>query len=505
MIKVVKKTFPYLLLIIFLIIPLNGFCQQSPIIKKGIDEYKDESYEEAIVTLAQARKEDPGSSVAAFFLGMAYKQTMDYGKALENLLDAVTLAPRIKEALIEVVDVSLQLKKIDTAKKWIGVAEKENIFPAKIAFLKGLILTQEGKNKEAAESFTKAKSIDPKIAQAADIQIALTYMKDRRLNDAKKSFESAIMSDPQSDLAGFARQYLDSVEQRILAEKPFRFTLGVYGQYDDNVVLKPNDQTFATGITNEGSLVLNSSFRVNYVPILTGPWLFSAQYAVGSSLHDKNRHSHDSLSNSISITPGYNFGEFAIYLATNYNHAMVRSPSYKGYSGSFSTGPLLRMAIKGDQLLEVFSGYTNTKYFQPALAPEEDRDERGYRSYISWLWLFKKDYFLNLRFQADKQDTDGQNWANSTFGFSVNYAMPVYENVKLQLSGQINKQDFDNRNTFFDKTREDTLYTFSGGFSWDWRKNTTLIIQYTGMRSDSNIGMYDYTRNMYTLGMEYRF
>ena len=93
MIKVVKKTFPYLLLIIFLIIPLNGFCQQSPIIKKGIDEYKDESYEEAIVTLAQARKEDPGSSVAAFFLGMAYKQTMDYGKALENLLDAVTLAP----------------------------------------------------------------------------------------------------------------------------------------------------------------------------------------------------------------------------------------------------------------------------------------------------------------------------------------------------------------------------------------------------------------------------
>ncbi len=252
-------------------------------------------------------------------------------------------------------------------------------------------------------------------------------------------------------------------------------------------------------------MVLNSAFRVNYAPVLTGHWLFNAQYAVGSSLHAKNKHTHDSLSNSISLTPGYNFGEYAIYLAANYNHAMVRSPSYKKYSGSFSTGPLLRMAVKGNQMLEIFSGYTNTRYFQPALAPEEDRDSTGYRSYISWLWLFRKDYFLNLRFQAEKQDTDGRNWSNSSFGFSANYAMPVYENVKLQLSGQINKQDFDNRNTFFDKTREDTLYTFSGGFSWDWRKNSTLILQYTRMRSDSNIGIYDYTRNMYTLGMEYRF
>ena len=504
MIKV-KKLLPFFLVLFLLFITINGYCQISSLIKKGMEEYKDESYEEAIETLEQARKEDPKQSVAAFFLGMAYKQTMDYEKALENLLDAANLDPRIKEALVEVVDVSMQLGKIEVAKKWIKVAEKENIFPAKIAFLKGLIFTEEGKNKQAAESFARAKSIDPNIAQAADIQIALSYMKDRRLNDAKKSFEAAIVNDPQSDLAGFARQYLDAVEQRLQLEKPFRFTVGVFGQYDDNMVLKPDDQAFATGITNEGSMVLNSSFRVNYVPVLQGPWLFSAQYAIGSSLHDKNRHTHDSLSNSISITPGYNFGEFAFYLATSYNHALVRSPSYKGYSGSFSTGPLLRMAIKGNQLLEIFTGYTNTEYFQTPLAPEEERDASGYRSYISWLWLFKKNYFLNVRFQADRQDTDGQNWDNSSFVFSVNYAMPIHENWRLQLSGQVNDQDYDHIHTVFGVKRKDTMFAFSGGFSWDLLKNSTLVTQYSRMRSDSNIGIYDYTRSMYTLGMEYRF
>jgi tetratricopeptide (TPR) repeat protein len=499
------SSFSLMLLFFLLLFPLNIFCQQSGSLQKGMDEYRDESYEEAIVTLTKARADEPGSSTAAFFLGMAYKQTMDYEKALINLLDAVNLQPRIKDALIEVVDIAIQLNRPDVAKHWIEIAETENIFPAKTAFLKGVILTEEGKTKEANESFTKAKTIDPKIAQAADMRIAIGLMKERDLRQAKKSFETAILSDPQSDLAGFARQYLAAVEQRIALEKPLRFTIGVFGQYDDNMVLKPDDQAFASGITNEGSGVLNTSFRVNYAPLLKSNWLFNAQYALGSSTHDKNRFTHDSISNSISITPGYNFGKYAVYLATSYNHAFVRSPDFDEYSGSFSTGPLVRMTLKDTQLLEIFSGYSNTEYFKPALAPEEDRDGKGYKSYISFLWLFKKDYFLNFRLMSDIMDTDGSNWDNSTIGFSANYAMPVYKNIKLQLSGQISEQDFKHVHTFYDIKREDNIYSFSGGFSWNWENNATVVIQYSRMRTDSNIGIYDYKRNIYTLGMEYRF
>jgi tetratricopeptide (TPR) repeat protein len=507
MIKIATRISSFSLISLFFILlfPLNIYCQQSESLNKGIDEYRDESYEEAIVTPNRARDDEPGSSAAAFFLGMAYKQTMDYEKALTNLLDAVNLTPRIKEALIEVVDVAMQLDKLDVANHWVDIAEKENIFPAKAAFLKGLILTEEGKIKEANDAFARAKAIDPKITQAADMRIAMGFMKERDLRQAKKSFEAAILSDPQSDMAGFARQYLAAVEQRIALEKPLRFTIGVFGQYDDNMVLKPDDQAFATGITNEGSGVLNTSFRINYAPLLKGRWLFNAQYALGSSTHDKNRFTHDSISNSISITPGYNFGKYALYLATSYNHAFVRNPDFKEYSGTFSTGPLVRMSFKDTQLLEIFTGYTNSEYFRPALAPEEDRDAQGYKSYISYLWLFKKDYFLNLRFMSDIMDTDGRNWDNSILGLSVNYAMPVYKDIKLQLSGQISDQEFKNLHTVFDIKREDRIYSMSGGFSWNWEKDATIVIQYSRMRTDSNIGIYDYKRNIYTLGMEYRF
>lgn len=495
----------FLMLLSVFLFSTYAFCQQSPLINSGIEQYRNGEYEEAINTFTKVRNEDPKSTVAAFFLGMAYKQTMDYDKAFGNLRDAVTQAPRIKDALTEIVDVAMQLGEIGEAKKWIEVAEKENISPAKIAFLKGRVLTEEGKNKEAAASFEKAKSIDPEISQAADIQIALSYMRERELKKAKTSFEAAIVGDPQSDLAGFARQYLDAVDQRLAAEKPLRYTLSHFGQYDDNMILKPDDQSLATGITNEGSGVFNSSFRVNYAPISKGKWLFNAQYAISSSLHDKNKATHDSLSNSISITPGYNFGDYALNLAVNYNHSLVRRPSYKKYSGSLRAGPLVRVALKGNQLLEVFAGFTNNQLFQPPLAPEEDRDSTGYGTYLSWIWLFKENSFLNLRFQSFYQDTEGQNWDNTMNGFSANFAIPLRDKIKLQLSGQYNKQDFLHYHTAFDVIREDELFNFSGGFTWNCIKGTTLVAQYSRVEADSNIGIYDYTRNLYSLGLEYRF
>ena len=505
----------YLSLLFFLVSAVLftpvAFCQQPPSLQEGIDQYKAGNYDTAIASLEKARAEDPNSSVAAFFLGLAYKQTFNYEKALDHFRDAVTLTPRIKEALIELVDVAMQLGQIEVAKEWIGVAEEADIFPAKTAFLKGLILREEGKNKEAEEAFKKAKSIDPSIAQASDIQIALGHILERELKKAKESFESAITQDPQSDLAGFARQYLATVEQRLVLERPFRYTLSLFTQYDDNMILKPTDESLSPGPTNESSGVLNSSFRVNYVPVMKGKWLFNAQYALYSSLHQKNVHTHDSFVNSISINPGYNFGTYAINLATSYSYALVRSPSYKKYSGSLSVGPLFRYSIKGNQLLEVFAGYTNSEYFKPALSIEEDRDSSGFHTYLSWIWLFKQDSFLNLKYQFRDQDADGDNWDRSTHNFSANLIVPLAEKINFQLSGSFTDQDYKNihsTTTVRDlppRNREDTSYTFSGGLTWDFYKDMTLVGQYSHNRTDSNIGAYDYSRNTYTVGMEYRF
>ena len=75
----------------------------SSTLEQGITYYRQENFDEALPILQKARKEDPSSSLAAYYLGITYKQLQDYKSAKPNLIDAVTLTPKIKEALVELV------------------------------------------------------------------------------------------------------------------------------------------------------------------------------------------------------------------------------------------------------------------------------------------------------------------------------------------------------------------------------------------------------------------
>jgi tetratricopeptide (TPR) repeat protein len=509
-----RRTFVYLaatitLLAILFHDPGSGWCQ-SQLLNQGIELYKQEQYGQAAKVLEEARKEDPKSSTAAFFLGLTYKQLMDYSKALPHLRDAVTLTPRIREALVELIEVLYQLFEgglAEEAKNWIEVAEKEDIFPAKVAFLKGLILAKEGKSLAAIEAFERAKALDKSLAQSADVQIALCHLSEKDLKKAKDRLSAAIQQDPTSDLAGFARQYQDLVEKRIDLEKPLRFTLSAFGQYDTNVVLKPTEGALAPDITNEASRVLASSFRLDYVPIFEGPWLFNAQYAVGNSLHQRFSTSHDSISNGFYMAPGYNFGESALNLVLRYNHAMVRKPSYKKYLNTMSAGPLYRMLLVENQILEFFGGYSYNGYFQPPLTPEEDTDSKKIDTSMSWTWIFLKDAFLNLKYDYSHENTDGVNWVNQghDFTFALTLPIPWVEKLSFQLSGEYFLQRFRNVHTSFNVKREDQNYMGSAGFSYALMKGLNLVLQYSYTRADSNIAIYDYNRSVYSAGLEYRF
>jgi Tfp pilus assembly protein PilF len=494
-------------LLIFLLLPHTVHCD-SPLLIEGIQQYKQENYGEAARILENARKEDPRSSTAAFFLGLTYKQLMDYPKALPHLRDAVTLEPRIKEALVELIEVLYQLydeEKAREAMRWIEVAEREDIYPAKAVFLKGLILAKEGKDQQAREAFEKAKSLDKTLAQSADVQIALTHLNEKEFKKAKERLHSAILQDPTTDLASFARQYQDMVDTRIDAEKPVRVTFSSFGQYDTNVVLKPTEGALAPGITNKDSLVFLSALRFDYTPVFEGPFLFNAQYAVSGNWHQHFSTSNDAVSNGVYVAPGYNLGTSAINLALRYNQALVRNTSYHQYVDVFSVGPLYRTLMGENRILEFFAGYSHSEYADPPLIPQEDRDSDRFNSYVNWVWLFKKDAFFNLKYEYSNEDTQGANWANQGHSISFAFTLPLVHKLSLQLSGEAFLQRFQNVHSEFNKKRDDDIYTVTGGFSYQLIRDLNLILQYTYNRANSNIGIYDYERSIYALGFEYRF
>ena len=208
-------------------------------LEKGIDEYKAENYEEAVDILLAVRYEQPASSVAAFYLGLTYKQMREYRLAERNLREAITLSPPVKDAYLELAEVLYTLDALKEAKEWVIKSEQEGIKPAHTAFLKGLILLKEGKSDDAIAAFENAKKLDQSLSQPADFQIAAAYVQKQRFDEAKKSLHTIQDIDPLSDLASFSKEYEKALSRTLALYKPWQFRVGIAYQYDDNVVLKP--------------------------------------------------------------------------------------------------------------------------------------------------------------------------------------------------------------------------------------------------------------------------
>lgn len=151
---------------------------QDSLLQKGIEQYRSENYEEALEILNEVYKTSPSTTVS-FYLGLTYKQIGELRKAKEFFIKSLTEKPRINDAYVELAQILYQLDELEEARRWLKEAEAQQIMPAKVSFINGLILLKEGKNEEARQSFEKAKVLDKSLTQAADLQIAFSYTREK--------------------------------------------------------------------------------------------------------------------------------------------------------------------------------------------------------------------------------------------------------------------------------------------------------------------------------------
>jgi tetratricopeptide (TPR) repeat protein len=513
--SVVVSTFINVALIVFFS-SASAVGQTVDPLREGIAQYQADNYEEAVELFVKARKQAPDSTTAAFWLGMAYKQQNNFQDALAPLTDAVTKTPPMKEALVELVDVLYRLERYDESLQWIAVAENENVYPAKTAFLKGMALARKERFGAAVSTFEKAKELDKAYTQSADFQIGLCYLHERKYDKASDRFRAAVTQDPLSDLGSFARRYQDMVEDRRWVERPLRLTFGVMGQYDTNMLTEPDPYPGLADAGEENSFGLLNTLRLDLAPTLPGAWLFNASYASSWNLHQKNATTHDIVANTLSIAPGYSFGRFALNLNVNYTDVMKRQPSYRSYSQSRSIGPMVRYMATGEQnhMLELYAGYAGKRFDNyrkdgdPALDPAENQTADGFDSYLSWMWILQNGAMVNLKYGFGEDHADGNNWSSSSHRFTLNTIIPLGKRLRLQLGGEVTMQDYKNASTiaiFNNEKRRDRVYTGTAGLTWDVNKYLSVLAQYTGTDNYSNFYIYDYSRSVYSLGLELRY
>lgn len=502
---------------------------QTPL-EKGLRYLKERNYEEALKEFKEARKLDPSSSSAAYLLGITYKAIKDLREAIPNLRDAVTLTPLIKEALPELIDALYVTDNLKEAKKWIKVGEKDKVFPGKIQFFKGLVLLKENKANDAIAAFENAKQLDASMGQAADFQIALVHAKLGNLKESRQRFKDLISLDPTSNLATYAKDYERTITDRLDAERPFRFSIGLAYKYDSNVNAQPisgtifDNQNLSYAVSGKEDTAMNMTLNAMYIAPFSfrTPYSLSLQYGMYADRYFR-RDDYNIAQQSFSVTPGYSAGRFSFTLPLIGRYVNLQREvgtdflntcnwwSDTRYLLSGGASPTLRYMVNDRNIIEFAYGFMQNKYYsttendQPQ-DPDEDRDGYSNSGSIGWTFFFKGGAALvALRYTYTDMNTDGWNWPYYENKFGLSLVYPLLEKLKLQYSSEASFVNYKHENTVFNMKRRDEVYTNAVTFIYQVTKNFDVNAQYSYIRDHCNISTYDYDRHVASVGVEYRF
>ena len=475
----------------------------SQTLEQGVAQYREENFEEAVELLKKAREEDPGSSLAAFYLGLAYKQSGEYRPAVEQFRAALQLTPPVLDAYVELADVLYTVGKLKEAMATLQVADEKKVKPASVAFLKGLVFAAQGKDDEALDAFTKARELDKSLAQAVELQTVVILAKEHRLKKARESLKALVAIDPTSEIASLAREYDQSFSRIIAGHKTWRGSVGLNYMYDDNAVSRPSTEISGVEISGEEDHAFVGSFRLEYAPLLDGPWGFVAQYALLSTTYGSND-THDTILQSFSLLPTYTFSRGSLTIPLSYNHILLQQDNYMGV---VSLRPTLSYLLGIGHITQMSIGYAHREMLQAPLDPDEDRDSDIFSLGTGYLIPFANGKGMtSLSYEFSYDNAAGNNWVNQGHRFSLGLLVPLNDRLSFNLNCDVFLQGYVNNHTLFGHVkRNDTIYTTSSGISWELVKDLNVNLQYSLTRADSNLAIYDYWRNTFTTGFEYAF
>ena len=482
---------------------------ENSTLEEGIVQYRTENFEEALALLQKARSEQPESSIAAFYLGMARKQGGDLAGAIKDLTDAAALKPPVLDAYLELADACHTAGDETEALKWVQRSEQAGVKPGRSAFLKGVILAALGKGGDAIHSFEQAKRLDATLTQSAQFQIAIVMAGSRKLSHARDALRAVVAADPNSEIASYAKEYEQSFTRIIESYRSFHLALGLNYLYDDNAISSPSNPGAQAQIgnpTGQRDHAFLGSLRLDYNPMLSGDAIFSAQYLLQATKYgDTNTQDENpsTVINSLTLIPGYAFGSSALSVPVNYSHVLLKEEKYQQL---ISARPTWSWQVAPQHILQGALNYTRRDMLQEPLVAEENRDADIFGASVGHIFSYgNQGGMAALRYDLNYDAAKGSNWKSRGHRVSLNGVVPLAATVKLNLSGEVSLQDYLDTNTIFDIKRDDTTWFGTAGLSWSLTPNVVLSAQYAHTTAQSNVPVYGYSRNTFSTGVEFGF
>ena len=192
--------------------------------------------EEALPRARRARELAPNDARAALVEGRCLLRQAQYRDAIAPLTAARDLDATLPGVSTDLAQAHFHLEEIDAASAELDRAERENPDDARTQLYRGLVLSRQAKQNEAAAAFDRAGGLDPNYAGIAGLYAGRTWASVQDREKARAAFERARSADPDSEWGRSAAAELETLDAANRRHVWAKVRGGV--EHDSNVTLQ---------------------------------------------------------------------------------------------------------------------------------------------------------------------------------------------------------------------------------------------------------------------------
>jgi tetratricopeptide (TPR) repeat protein len=434
---------------------------------------------EAVAVLERARARSRTDSVIAFQLGLAYFVQQQYAKA-QPLLEEVFRADPTLDGL---------------------------------GYYVGFLRYRNRDYQGALRAFRSGRASDPEIQQLTRFYSGLALGFLGLPAQATAEIDQALRLVPGSALTGPAERLRDTIVATRQRERRFaaELRLGVF--YDDNVAVVPDPDSGEPQVEvlrdqkrhSTGELF---SARLDYVWLRTDAWDATVGYSFfGTYNNDLPSFNVTSHLVTLGLTRKISLGTLPALVGAQYafdvlfldDDEFVKRHAVSLF-GTVAQGPR--------HLTQVFARATNKDFRDDALSvPEEDRDAWNWGAGVVHTLRFAEDrHFLRAGYHFDYEDAEGRHYEYRGHRVVVGgqYTLP-WKAIRLRADADVHFRNYPATHSLLPTPRPDTRRRRDEEFTAVFRAELplphrlTLGAEYQRAVNHSNLEVFEYTRNVFSL------
>jgi Tfp pilus assembly protein PilF len=465
---------------------------------EGVFAYEDGDYKAAEAAFTKALASDPQNPSANHYLGKTYIQMERLGEAKAFIEKAWKGDPDLPDLSYDRAFLYYKMADYGKAADLFQSVLKEDPSLILANFYCGVSLYRDRQYKAANPYLMKAANKSPDLKAKAYYYSGLChYYMNQNAQAVDKLTYVKTNSDSQ-DVRDNAHRWIEKIKAGKKVQKPYALEFKLAYEYDDNVPLEPTDQDDLYSEEKDSLILGYVGGQYNFVNqdnVIVGAGLsrFQTWYV---ELDEYN------VSETALRVYGY-------YLTDTFTYGLKIVPSIyqlddEDYLTTVQVKPEVSYAVNQQISLWLSYTYSSNDYRQSDFVVRDGSSHEVFLDAVFSL-VGDKGYFLGgVGYEdniASEEEYDyGRLTVRAGGSFDLVYA------VRLGVMGTYAGKTYKNDDPIEDETREDDRYKVSVSLSrelfYEWLE---IAAEFTYTNNDSNIGDYEYERQIFGIGLSATF